>query len=345
MVNLVLKPSSMLNPNCPSPHWACFSWEPAGKFGVSGGAGLLVGGQDILAGPGPWAEEIWVGGTLWPLRRVAWGDGRPGLRWGGNPVERPNLSRPGPAPWPRTPREPAVAHPPLSEVGLPRAADVQPSWGLCSALLGSRAGAALGPRGSSCEDDARLGCSAGQTGLGLPNAAPPARWRAGRPSPPRCRSSRERGGGRGGGLPRGRRAAPLLRRAAGRARAGRTPGSQRRAPHPSDATLSPERESGSGPARGAAGRPVPPARGLGFCLGPAAPSPPCREWAGGQGHSGPSRSVTRACLLQQPRRLTRAPEPSDRTEPGRGPPSRHLGPRSGDSAAPGGREEGGETKA
>lgn len=45
VVNFVLKPSSMLNPNCPSPHWACLPWEPAGKFGASGGAGLLLDGR------------------------------------------------------------------------------------------------------------------------------------------------------------------------------------------------------------------------------------------------------------------------------------------------------------
>lgn len=70
VVNLVLKPSSMLNPNCLSPHWACFSWEPAGKFGVSGGAGLLVGGQDVRLGlalgqrKSGWAPSGHSGG--WP---------------------------------------------------------------------------------------------------------------------------------------------------------------------------------------------------------------------------------------------------------------------------------------
>lgn len=57
--------------------------------------------------------------------------------------------------------------------------------------------------------------------------------------------------------------------------------------------------------------------GLGFPLGPGgAESPPCREWAGGQGHSGPSRSVTRACLCSSPD-VSPAP-PSLRTGPSRG---------------------------
>lgn len=70
LVNLVLKPSSMLNPNCPSSHWACFSWEPAGKFGASGGAGLLIGGQDVSSGlalgqrKSGWAPSGHSGG--WP---------------------------------------------------------------------------------------------------------------------------------------------------------------------------------------------------------------------------------------------------------------------------------------
>lgn len=98
---------------------------------------------------------------------------------------------------------------------------------------------------------------------------------------------------------------------------------------------------------GQQGRPVPArSAGLGF-LQPGGAESLLAGRAGGQGHSGPSRSVTRACLCSSPD-VSPAP-PSLRTGPSRGavPPSRHLGPRSGDSAAPGGRrkEEIGEARA
>lgn len=162
---------------------------------------------------------------------------------------------------------------------------------------------------------------------------------------------RERGR-RGGGLPRGRPAAPLMRRKGWRPR-GEPQQARRRVPaprpHPSDATLSPERKNGSGPGEGGAAGPT-----LGACPERRAqipawarrrrvPSlPGVGRWPGTQR----AEQVRDPRLSpQQPRLLTCAPEPSDRTEPGSGPPSRHLGPRSGDSADPGGREEGGETKA
>lgn len=145
-------------------------------------------------------------------------------------------------------------------------------------LLGSRAGAALGPRGSSCEDAARLAGQqcAGQTGLGAAEccspcpsaasrapsphgAAPPGReGRAGRrvsPRAPGCRSSEE-----GGVESQSRPDA----------------GSQRRALTPQRLLCHLKGKVGQVPAReGRQGRPgcLPGARGSDSRLGPAAPSP------------------------------------------------------------------------
>lgn len=138
-------------------------------------------------------------------------------------------------------------------------------------------------------------------------------------------------GRRGGGLPRGRPAAPLMRRKGWRPR-GEPQQARRRVPaprpHPSDATLSPERKNGSGPGEGGAAGPT-----LGACPERRAqipawarrrrvPSlPGVGRWPGTQR----AEQVRDPRLSpQQPRLLTCAPEPSDRTEPGSGPPSRHL---------------------
>lgn len=131
---------------------------------------------------------------------------------------------------------------------------------------------------------------------------------------------------RGGGFPRGRLTAPLVKRNEWRRRG--EPEQARRQgppprPHPSDVPLSPERKNGSGPGEGGGGRAdagcLPGARGSDSRLGSwarGAESPPCRGWAGGQGHSGPSRSVTRACLCNSPD-FSPAP-PSLWTGPSRG---------------------------
>lgn len=92
----------------------------------------------------------------------------------------------------------------LSEVGLPRAADVQPSWGLllcpCSVAGREQPWAPVGlpvkmPPGS------RVSSVLGRRDSGRPNVAPPARQPGA--LAPRCRSSRERGEGGAAGFPEG----------------------------------------------------------------------------------------------------------------------------------------------
>lgn len=217
-------------------------------------------------------------------------------------------------------------------------------------LLGSRAGAALGPRGSSCEDAARLAgrqC-AGQTGLGAAECCPPCPLAASRAPSPHGAAPPGREGRAGRRVSPRAPGCPSSEEGGGESQSRPDAGSQRRALTPQMLLCHLKGKVGQVPAReGRQGRPgcLPGARGSdsAWARRRRVPSlPGVGRWPGTQR----AEQVRDARLsLQQPRRLTRAPEPSDRTEPGRGPPSRHLGPRSGDSAAPGGREEGGETKA